>query len=279
MVFSEKKNVATMPHSHIKHNYDILRKMVDSGLRVKVAKGPTKKTEYWKFFSVDHDETEKIITCCFRRGKQKATFSEIMTLNPVIKYRGSWKPFQIILCPGIMRGNIMLKNNNVPEISSTEKSSILKLRRGRKSAVELQFLNSFKDKEDGDEEMIQTMKNAISKTHKAVVMQTEIRKLLNDVDVNETNFFEKVANVIETHGGTQMNGKRLQYSQPPSLPEDILSVKIKQMENPHIFTNSRKTKKQNKEKNDFTLLDEAMRIAKLCVSNTPNTRYVVWPHK
>ncbi len=274
---------------YMKHNYCVLQTMVDSGLRIRVKTKATRKCEYWKMFDVKYDDKEKYIRCWFRRGKQIASFSEMLSRKPVVKYRGNWKPFDVLLCSGVMRGDILLKNkpHNMESIVSSQEKSILKLRRGRKSAAELQFLNRMETEVSNScpgstleierDGMIEAITNAISKTHKTVVTQTEIRDLLKNEE-NEIRFFEKLGKIIETNGNIKMNRKRMSYSHPPDLPKDLLFVQTKPVENPHTFTNARKSNTRQIPKSlvDFASFDEAMHSAKQLVSNT-NARYVVWP--
>ena len=192
------------------------------------------------------------------------------------------------------------------DINSPEKQ-ILKRRRGRKTVVERQYLAaaaahhqshsfplySLQKNQSLDEfflvdagpetelceDIYHKISSMVTETHKAVVMQSNIRKLLQEE--KETHvFFQKLANIILRHSKVRVGNKLIEYVDPPKLPEDIFSIRTKQEANPHTFTNTRKkvsdTAIDAGETQKFSFLFQAIQMSEVHVF-AQHGRYTIWP--
>lgn len=237
-------------------------------------------------------------------------------MKPHVKHQKKWHPMETKLIRSALSGEVSLRDTERPP--QVVVKSILQPRRGRKSCVELQFLrdmaetkvspnandhaqrcvsgpkishldehDEFDEKEE--HEISQLMRCTIAKvTHKSVIMQMQIRKLLSKDTINEGEFFECLAGIVNEFMNVDMKPMRMAYTDPPELPENMLFSQTCRLEpNPHTFSKRKNSQPMGlmlpsqhfSNPDPFLMSQNATKIALLHVTSAENkkSRYTVWP--
>jgi len=314
----------------LKYNYDELIKItrdVKTNIKLKIVKqnknlrGKEFRNSYWKFSEVIFDIQRKKLQCHFIKSKTKKSYAGLISSGDflhcsVIDSKVTFsvdeeKVENIFECSDIMSGLKKVKVSMSSDRSEEHKMngsrkrkkimrekekdsddfSSSKKKRGRKSKVELlcgsgtceQISREYKH-------------HAIASTHKSVIIQKEIKKILESTghedkakeEVKEEEekeiFFKNLSEIIFKYHPhvAHISKKPLRYTDPPVLPEDILSIRTKQTKNNFTFTNTRQARNDIIPQGSTFLYDFEnfwsikRKLFEKCEKNDKK-RYIQWP--